>query len=118
MIKEVIVVEGKDDITAVKAAVECEVIATGGFRFSDKFIERLRFIQKQKGIIVFTDPDYAGEKIRKPGFSRVRRLRWPRRRPAPCAPARREDGARERENDGFRAEDGQHPAGLPASLPA
>ena len=25
MIKEVIVVEGKDDITAVKAAVECEV---------------------------------------------------------------------------------------------
>ena len=38
MIKEVIVVEGKDDITAVKAAVECEVIATGGFRFSDKFI--------------------------------------------------------------------------------
>lgn len=64
MIKEVIVVEGKDDITAVKAAVECEVIATGGFRFSDKFIERLRFIQKQKGIIVLTDPDYAGEKIR------------------------------------------------------
>ena len=57
MIKEVIVVEGKDDITAVKAAVECEVIATGGFRFSDKFIERLRFIQKQKGIIVLTDPN-------------------------------------------------------------
>lgn len=28
-IKEVIVVEGKDDITAVKAALDCEVIATG-----------------------------------------------------------------------------------------
>ena len=31
MIKEVIVVEGRDDITAVKRAVEAEVIAVGGF---------------------------------------------------------------------------------------
>lgn len=29
MIKEVIVVEGKDDIARVKAAVNCDVIATG-----------------------------------------------------------------------------------------
>ena len=33
MIKEVIVVEGKDDITAVKAALDAEVIATGGFAY-------------------------------------------------------------------------------------
>ena len=34
MLKEVIVVEGKDDITAVKAALECEVIATNGASIS------------------------------------------------------------------------------------
>lgn len=33
MIKELIVVEGKDDIRAVKAALECEVIATNGFGY-------------------------------------------------------------------------------------
>ena len=31
MIKEVIVVEGRDDITAVKQAVDAEMIAVGGF---------------------------------------------------------------------------------------
>ena len=29
MIKEVIVVEGRDDIRAVKRALDCELIATG-----------------------------------------------------------------------------------------
>ena len=31
MIKEVIVVEGKDDVAAVKKAVDAEMIAVGGF---------------------------------------------------------------------------------------
>ena len=33
MIKEVIVVEGKDDVSAVKKAVKAEMITTGGFGF-------------------------------------------------------------------------------------
>lgn len=65
MIKEIIVVEGKDDIAAVKSAVEAEVIATGGFGYNWKFIENLKIIAEKKGIIILTDPDYAGEKIRK-----------------------------------------------------
>lgn len=65
MIKEVIVVEGKDDISAVKAAVEAEIIATNGFGFPKGIKERIIKAGEQKGIIILTDPDYAGEKIRK-----------------------------------------------------
>lgn len=64
MIKEVIVVEGRDDITAVKRAIEAEMIAVGGFGINAKVIDRIKEAQKRKGVIVFTDPDFAGEKIR------------------------------------------------------
>ncbi len=65
LIKEVIVVEGRDDITAVKKAVEAEVIAVGGFGINGKVIERIKEAQKRQGVIVLTDPDFAGEKIRR-----------------------------------------------------
>lgn len=64
MIKEVIVVEGRDDITAVKQAVDAEMIAVGGFGINAKIISRIKEAQKRKGVIVLTDPDFAGEKIR------------------------------------------------------
>lgn len=64
MIKEVIVVEGRDDIAAVKRAVDAEVIAVGGFGINAKVIDRIREAQKRQGVIVLTDPDFAGEKIR------------------------------------------------------
>ena len=65
MIKEVIVVEGKDDIAKVKSAIECECIATKGFAYGKKFINILKKIDRERGIIIFTDPDYQGEKIRR-----------------------------------------------------
>ncbi|PRR80842.1 Ribonuclease M5 [Clostridium liquoris] len=65
MIKEVIVVEGRDDVTAVKRAVDAEVIAVGGFGINGKVIERIKEAQKRQGVIILTDPDFAGEKIRK-----------------------------------------------------
>lgn len=65
MIKEVIVVEGKDDITVVKAAIDAEVIATGGFGYNKEFVKTLKNIGEKKGIIILTDPDYAGEQIRR-----------------------------------------------------
>ena len=64
MIKETIVVEGKDDIANVKRAIDCEMIATNGLAFDHKLIERLKVINDKCGIIIFTDPDYAGKKIR------------------------------------------------------
>lgn len=65
MIKEVIVVEGRDDVTAVKRAVEAEIISVSGFGINAKTIERIKEAQSRKGVIVFTDPDSAGERIRK-----------------------------------------------------
>ncbi|QQK07985.1 ribonuclease M5 [Miniphocaeibacter halophilus] len=65
MIKEIIVVEGRDDVTAVKKACDCEIIITGGYHFPKDLFKRLKKAQKEKGLIVLTDPDYAGERIRK-----------------------------------------------------
>lgn len=65
MIKEIIVVEGRDDEQRVKRALDCEVICTGGIYFSDKLLKRLKKIDQDRGIIILTDPDYAGNKIRK-----------------------------------------------------
>ncbi|WP_142413316.1 ribonuclease M5 [Hathewaya massiliensis] len=65
MIKEVIVVEGRDDVTAVKKAVDAEIISVGGFGINKEVIDKIREAQKRCGVIVFTDPDFAGEKIRK-----------------------------------------------------
>lgn len=75
MIKEVIVVEGRDDITAVKQAVDAEVIAVGGFGINAKVIDRIKEAQKRRGVIVLTDPDFAGEKIRKIIAKRVKGIK-------------------------------------------
>lgn len=65
MIKEVIVVEGKDDTVAIKRAVDADTIETGGSAIDDKVIQRIKLAQARRGVIVFTDPDHAGERIRK-----------------------------------------------------
>ena len=75
MIKEVIVVEGRDDVTAVKKAVDAEVIAVGGFGINKKVIEVIKEAQKRKGVIVLTDPDFAGEKIRSIISKRVKGIK-------------------------------------------
>ena len=75
MIKEVIVVEGRDDIAAVKKAVDAEMIATGGFGINARVIERIKEAQKRKGVIVLTDPDFAGEKIRSIISKRVKGIK-------------------------------------------
>lgn len=63
-IKEIIVVEGKDDISKVKSAFNCDVIATNGTHFSKDLFKKLKQANEKCGIIVLTDPDYAGMKIR------------------------------------------------------
>ena len=65
MIREIIVVEGRDDEAAVKRAVEAETIATHGFGIREETFARIERAYKERGIIIFTDPDFAGEKIRK-----------------------------------------------------
>ena len=64
-IKEVIVVEGRDDTAAVKRALDCETIETHGFGISAPSWRLIGKAYKEKGIIIFTDPDHAGEEIRR-----------------------------------------------------
>ncbi len=64
MIKEIIVVEGKSDISAVKNAVDAVVISTSGLGINDKIINNIKKASKNRGIIILTDPDYPGKKIR------------------------------------------------------
>jgi ribonuclease M5 len=64
-INKIIVVEGRDDESAVKGAVDAEVIVTNGFAISPATWRLIEKAYHGPGIIVFTDPDYAGDNIRK-----------------------------------------------------
>ncbi|MGL4253813.1 MAG: ribonuclease M5 [Fusobacteriaceae bacterium] len=71
IIDEIIVVEGRDDISAVKAAVDAEVVAVHGFSVRrGQNLDKLETAYKNKGLIILTDPDYAGEQIRRAIMSR------------------------------------------------
>lgn len=63
-ISEVIVVEGKNDIMAVKRAVDAFVISTSGSGITKDLLIMLKKLHEERGIIVLTDPDGPGEKIR------------------------------------------------------
>ncbi|SEI65289.1 ribonuclease M5 [Alkalibacterium gilvum] len=64
-IKEIIVVEGKDDTKRIQRAVKADTIETRGSAINDEILERIALAQETRGVIVFTDPDGPGEKIRK-----------------------------------------------------
>lgn len=64
-IKEVIVVEGKDDTKQIEKAVKADTFETNGSALSLDDIEQLKQLQKRRGLIVFTDPDFNGERVRK-----------------------------------------------------
>lgn len=64
-IKEIIVVEGRDDVRAVKAAVDAECITTSGLGLNPEIMKTIKNAASKKGIIIFTDPDFPGDKIRK-----------------------------------------------------
>lgn len=63
-IQQVIVVEGANDTQTLKRYFDCDTIETGGDHVSAQTLERIAQAQKQRGVIVFTDPDHAGEHIR------------------------------------------------------
>ena len=65
MIKEVLVVEGKMDVVAIDKAVEADCIITEGFSLKPKALAAIESAYKKRGIIILTDPDSAGERIRR-----------------------------------------------------
>lgn len=64
-IEEVIVVEGRDDTLALRRAVDCFTIETHGFGIKKETWNLIEKAYNEKGIIIFTDPDYIGEEIRR-----------------------------------------------------
>ncbi len=65
MLKEVLVVEGKSDIQRISQALEADCIATEGFTLRKAVLETIKIAYEKRGIIILTDPDTAGERIRR-----------------------------------------------------
>lgn len=64
-IKEVIVVEGRDDTAKVKQAVDADTIETNGSAIDNAILQQIKHAKEKRGVIIFTDPDYPGERIRR-----------------------------------------------------
>ena len=66
-IKEIIVVEGKSDTNRLK---DCfgdngvDTLETTGSALSEETIKRIKIAQEKRGVIVFTDPDFNGNRLR------------------------------------------------------
>ncbi len=62
----IIVVEGIHDLARIKQIYKnANILITDGSNVKDEFIEMLKKLSKDNKIIIFTDPDYPGERIRK-----------------------------------------------------
>ena len=63
-INEIVVVEGKTDSQLLKELYDVDTIETHGLGLDDKTLELIEEASKTRGVIVLTDPDYPGLRIR------------------------------------------------------
>jgi ribonuclease M5 len=70
-IREIIVVEGKDDTVAIRRALDADTIETNGSAINAQTIKKIKLAQETRGVIIFTDPDFPGQKIRQTIDSQV-----------------------------------------------
>ena len=61
---QTIVVEGRDDMSAVLAAVDANVLWTHGYGITQNTLDMIAAAYEKTGIVIFTDPDHAGRQIR------------------------------------------------------
>ena len=64
-IDRAVIVEGRDDVDAVSKAVDALIIPTHGFGIRPTTWEVMDKAYKELGVIILTDPDHAGEAIRR-----------------------------------------------------
>lgn len=64
-IKEVIVVEGRDDTAALKRAGDFTTIETHGYGLKRECYQLMDKAYQELGLVIFTDPDHAGDALRK-----------------------------------------------------
>ncbi|MDR1193589.1 MAG: ribonuclease M5 [Peptococcaceae bacterium] len=62
--REVVVVEGKNDASAVKRACRAQTIVTSGLGISREILAESRLAQARQGVVILTDPDGPGARIR------------------------------------------------------
>ncbi|WP_273367611.1 toprim domain-containing protein [Alicyclobacillus herbarius] len=62
---EVIVVEGMHDKQKLESVVDADVFVVGGDRVGRRVLDQLRRIRERRGLIILTDPDGPGERIRR-----------------------------------------------------
>ena len=53
------------DVVAINKAIEADCIITNGFHFNSRTLSNISAAYQKRGIIILTDPDSAGERIRK-----------------------------------------------------
>ncbi|MCX5775095.1 MAG: ribonuclease M5 [Firmicutes bacterium] len=63
-IREVIVVEGRTDVVFLESFLDAEIVSTNGSDVPRETIDYLSALSKTKKIIVLTDPDSPGKRIR------------------------------------------------------
>ena len=63
-IKEIVIVEGKTDTALLKELFVVDTIETHGLALDKKTLDLIKEASKNRGIIILTDPDYPGKKIR------------------------------------------------------
>ena len=64
--KEVIVVEGYHDLSKLRQIYDnVDIVITNGSEISQTTLEELKILNKTRGLILFLDPDYQGERIRR-----------------------------------------------------
>lgn len=63
-IKELIVVEGKTDLIYLKSFLDADIVITNGSEVSHETLEFIKEANKRQGVIILTDPDYPGLRIR------------------------------------------------------
>ncbi|MBS9334939.1 ribonuclease M5 [Fructobacillus sp. M1-13] len=64
VIDAMVVVEGWSDTQRLALAVYCDTIETGGSALNQAVIERIALAEKKRGVIVLTDPDFNGNRLR------------------------------------------------------
>ena len=63
-IRQLIVVEGRHDSAALKKYFDCDTIETGGTSLDETVFEQILEAKEKRGVIIFTDPDSPGNRIR------------------------------------------------------
>ena len=64
-IREILVVEGKSDKQFLETFLKADILTCNGSAIDGFDKEYLVELSKTRGVIILTDPDYPGEKIRK-----------------------------------------------------